>query len=280
MYGLSLKNANRVRFESGLGSGILKGSFSNSKGQTVKKPANKKIISELVYGVHPVRELLLQRKRKVYDILTLADDPKVWNEIQHLLPKYPYSLHRLSRQQLSDRLGTTDHQGIAALAEPFAFRKKFFDPKKEPLLVMLDGIQDVRNLGAIIRSAYCTGIDGVILIQKQGAALTAPALKASAGLAERMSMYQTTSPALAIQEVKKAGYHVYVAALSNQANAYTLAYEKPLCLIIGSEGQGVSPHSLKAGTIVTLPQKSADVSYNASVAAGILMSIVTQKVIA
>lgn len=243
----------------------------------MKKTARKTVVSELVYGVHPVRELLMQKKRKVYEIFILADDPKVWIELQQFLPKYPYSLHRLSRQQLSDRIGTTDHQGIAALAEPFAFRKKFFDVQRDSFLVMLDGIQDVRNLGAIIRSAYCTGVDGVILIQKQGAALTAPALKASAGLAERMSIYQTTSAAVAIQELKQAGYNLYVAALAKEANAYTLIYQKPLCLVIGSEGKGVSQHSLKAGTIVTLPQKSSDVSYNASVAAGILMSLIAHQ---
>ncbi len=233
--------------------------------------------AELVYGVHPVRELLAQKKRRVYDIFTLSDDPKSWAEIQPLLPKYPYSIHRLSRQALSERIGTTDHQGIAALAEPFSYRKKFFDVARDQFLVMLDGIQDARNLGAIIRSAYCTGADGVILIQKQGVALNSAALKASAGLAERMSIYQATTPSVALMDLKHAGYNIYVAALSDTPNAFTVEYKKPMCLVIGSEGLGVSYQSLKAGTVVTLPQKSPDVSYNASVAAGIIMSIVSNS---
>lgn len=243
----------------------------------VKAKSQKTVISELVYGVHPVRELLAQKKRKVYDIFTLQDEPKAWDQIKALLPKYPHSVHRLTRQALSDRIDTTDHQGIAALAEPFQFRKKFFDPARESFLVMLDGIQDVRNLGAIIRTAYCTGAHGVILIGKGGVALNAAALKASAGLAERMSIYQATSAPVALQELKQAGYHVYAAALSKEANAYSLEYKSPLCVVIGSEGLGVSAAALKAGTIVTLPQKAADVSYNASVAAGILLSLISHK---
>ncbi len=242
------------------------------------KKNNQKVVMELVYGVHPVRELLAQKKRRIYDVLTLVNEPQLWSQIEPLLPKYPFAIHRLARPTLSERIGTTDHQGIAVLAEPFQYRKKFFDPKKEPFLIMVDGIQDVRNLGAIIRSAYCTGADGVILMQRQGASLNAAALKASAGLAERMSIYLAISPAVALAELRQAGYeNIYVAALSKDANAYTLAYKKPLCLVIGSEGTGVSQVTLKTGTIVTLPQKTADISYNASVAAGILLSIIASK---
>ena len=135
----------------------------------------------------------------------------------------------------------------------------------------------MRNLGAIIRSAYCTGIDGVILCKRNAAPLNAPAFKASAGLAERMELYVASSLAQALQELKSAGYHLYVAALSKNANAFTTKYERPLCLIIGSEGSGVSSSTLSAGTLITLPQKSSDVSYNASVAAGILLSLISQR---
>lgn len=234
----------------------------------------KKIVpGELVYGVHPVTELLKQKKRKVLDIFVLNPEPKAWVHIRDFLPKYPVRVHRMNRDALSKKLGTTDHQGIGAIAQPFAYRKKFFDPKKEPFLVLLDGVQDVRNFGAILRSAYCTGVQGVIVAKKQAAPLTGPALKASAGLAERMDIYQASSTAAALQELQNAGYTIYVAALSKKQNAFNQVYTFPACLVIGSEGTGVTPATLKAGTIVTLPQKSADVSYNASVAAGILLAV-------
>lgn len=235
------------------------------------------VLSEIVYGVHPVVELLRQKRRKVLDLFMLNPEPKAWMEIRDMLPKYPIRIHKMPKEALSQRLGTTDHQGIGAFVQPFPFRKKFFEPTKQPFLLLLDGVQDVRNFGAIVRSAYCTGVDGIIVCRKKGAPLSGAALKSSAGLAERMEMYQASSVANALQELKEAGYNVYVAALAKKANAYTTQYKKPLCLVIGSEGKGVSPITLKAGTIITLPQKSKDVSYNASVAAGILLSVISQQ---
>jgi 23S rRNA (guanosine2251-2'-O)-methyltransferase len=229
---------------------------------------------ELIYGTHPVFEVLQQKRRKVFELFVLESDHATLKKIQTLLPKHPVTIHKMKRETLTLKLGTTDHQGLGALVQPFAFRKKFFEKEKSPFLLLLDGVQDVRNLGAIIRSAYCTGVDGVIICKKKSATITATALKASAGLAERMEIYQAPSIESVLIELKNAGYALYVAALSKQENAFTVDYKMPLCLVIGSEGSGVSNTTLKAGTIVTLPQKSAEVSYNASVAAGILMSLI------
>lgn len=242
-----------------------------------KKAKKSVIVGDIIYGVHPVIELLTQKRRKILELFMLNPEPKIWMQIRDLLPKYPVRIHRMNKDALSKKLGTSDHQGIGALAQPFPFRKKFFDPKKQPFLLLLDGVQDVRNFGAIVRSAYCTGVDGIIVCKKKAAPLTGTALKASAGLAERMEIYQAPSLPAALQELKEAGYNLYIAALSKKANAYTVQYKKPLCLVIGSEGSGVSAATLKAGTVITLPQKSADVSYNASVAAGILLSVISQQ---
>lgn len=242
--------------------------------RTIKK---KIVLGEIVYGVHPVIELLKQKRRKVLELFIVTPEPKIWMQVRDLLPKYPVHIHRVPKDVLSQKLGTNDHQGIGALAQSFSLRKKFFDPKRQPFLLLLDGVQDVRNFGAIVRSAYCTGIDGIIICKRGSAPLSGAALKASAGLAERMEIYQASTVSGAIEELKQAGYNLYIAALSKKANAFTTDYKKPLCLVIGSEGYGVSASTLKAGTVITLPQKSTDVSYNASVATGILLSIIAQR---
>lgn len=240
--------------------------------------ANKKQIKsyslDLVYGVHPVAQLLTQKRRKVVEIYVLKPEPKAWSRLKKLLPSYPVTVHFVSREMLARKSDSTDHQGIVAFAMPFPYRKKFFDPEKQQFLLLLDGVQDVRNVGAIIRSAYCTGVQGVILCKKQGATLTAAALKASAGLAERMEVYEAPSINAALQELKTAGYNLYVTALGSKSNIKTIEFKKPLCVIVGNEGKGVSPESKKAGTIVTLPQHVEDVSYNASVAAGIALFLI------
>ena len=231
---------------------------------------------EIIYGIHPIVELLKAKKRKLFTLYTTKPAPKAWPEIEQLLPKYPVQIQYVSREKLNQLAGTTDHQSVVGLAAPFVYRTAFFDPQHAPALLMLDGIQDVRNIGAILRSAYCTGINGVIITQKRSAPLNAAAIKSSAGLAEHMHVYLAPSAPAAAQQLKEAGYHLYITNFKGE-DATQIRYQQPYCVVIGSEGTGVSPSIFKYGTQVTLPQRSKDISYNASVAAGIMLFLVWQQ---
>jgi len=237
---------------------------------------DKKVVGELVFGIHSVLEVLRAKKRKVISIYTTKPEPKSWDEISKLMPAYHVPIQYVSRDVLTRMADSTDHQGVVAWVQSFSYRKKFFESDRQKLLVLLDGIQDARNLGAILRSAYCTGFQGVIVTQRGSASLTAAAHKASAGLAEHLEIIVVPSPQVALQELKKAGYNLYVTALEGK-NAATLQYEGPLCVVIGNEAIGVSREMLSAGTRVTLPQREASISYNASVAAGIMFFLVANQ---
>ena len=233
---------------------------------------------ELIFGIHPIVELLKAKKRKLITLYTTRPEPKAWSQIARLLPQRPVvPIQYVSRDILHKIAGTTDHQGVVAYAQPFIIRKKFFDPASQPLLIMLDGVQDVHNLGAILRSTYCTGFDGVIICQKQAAPITASVLKSSAGLAEHMDIYCAPSPGFAVQELKNAGYNLYLTFFDG-VNAATCDYKIPLCLVIGGEGFGISKEIANSGMHITLPQKTTDISYNASVAAGIALFLISTKV--
>lgn len=223
----------------------------------------------MIFGIHPILELLIAKRRPLRVIYTTKPAPKAWEKIVKLLPKQT-QIQYVTREALCTMAGNTDHQGVVAMVAPFPIRKKAFDPKKSPSLVLLDGIQDPRNLGAIIRSAYCANVDGIIICRKQGAPLNAVALKSSAGLAEHMEIYEAPSAIAAVQELKKLGYTIYLAALGGK-DARTVEYTEPYCLVIGSEGTGISADIRSLGQAVMLAQKTADTSYNASVAAGILL---------
>ncbi len=225
---------------------------------------------ELIYGMHPVLELLKARRRKVISIYTTKPTPKQWTLIERLMPRYPVQIQYVARDVLNRMAQTNEHQGVIAWVQEFPFRKKSFDAKKYPFLVMLDNIQDPRNVGAILRSAYCTGALGVIMTTRKSAPLSAVAIKASAGLAEHLEIQLVTSGQQALQELKDAGYSIYLAALHGE-NAINVSYDMPLCIVIGNEAIGIEKPLLRYGKIVTLPQKEADLSYNASVAAGILL---------
>jgi 23S rRNA (guanosine2251-2'-O)-methyltransferase len=239
---------------------------------------NKKIITkptDIVFGIHPIIELLQAKRRKVQQLFTTKPTPKEYNKIERLLPSMT-QLNYVSRDALTNLAGTTDHQGVVAFTSPLPLRKKEFDPIKHPFLVLLDGIQDTRNMGGILRSAYCTGVNGVIIPQKNCAPLSGATFKASAGLAEHLEIYQPASVYQTAQELKAAGYTLYMAALGGESAA-TVDYKQPMCVVIGNESTGISRDLLKLGTKVMLPQKTSDISYNASVAAGILLFLIATK---
>lgn len=231
---------------------------------------------ELIFGINPILEVLKARKRKLISIYTTKPEPKGFAQIQKLMPAYPVAIQYVARDVLHRMAGTTDHQGIIAWVHHFGFRQKPFEAQKQPLLIMLDGIQDPRNVGAIIRSAYCAGVDGVILPQKNSSALTGVAFKSSAGLAEHMQIYQPASSEAAVQELKAAGYVLYLAVFDG-TDARAISFKQPACLVVGSEGFGISSSLLRSGEHITIPQRSADISYNVSVAAGILLFLMSSQ---
>ena len=235
-----------------------------------------KPVGELIFGVNPVLELLKAKRRKLISIYTTRPEPKAFDKIKRLMPKYPVAIQYVKRDILHKMAGTTDHQGIVAWVQKYPFRKKFFDPDKQKFLVMLDGIQDPRNLGAILRSAYCTGVQGAIITKKGSAPLNAVAIKASAGLAEHMEIFVAPSAQAAVQQLKDAGYNMYMAVFDGE-DVTQCAFEMPLCMVVGSEGFGVSKNILGQGTHVTLAQRTSDISYNASVAAGVLLFLIGTK---
>lgn len=233
-------------------------------------------IGELIYGVHPLIEVLKAKRRKLISVYTTRPEPKAWNLIKAAWPKYHVAVQYVERDVLTRMAGTTEHQGVVAWVQAYNFRKKFFDPAKQPFLVMLDGVQDTRNVGGILRSAYCTNANGVIMITRDAAPLNGSSIKASAGLAEHLEIYLAPSPQAAIAELKKAGYTIYLAAFKGK-DATQITYKEPLCLVIGSEFTGISKDIMEDGVTVTLPQKIADTSYNASVAAGILLFLISTQ---
>jgi 23S rRNA (guanosine2251-2'-O)-methyltransferase len=240
------------------------------------KHTKKEKMQELVFGIHPLLELLKAKRRSLITLYTTKPTPKGWHLIAPLLPpKVPVTY--VTRDVLTKMADTTDHQGFVAWAAPFIWRKQFFDPNKHPSLLLLDRIQDPRNLGAILRSAYCTNVSGIIICKKGGTSLTPTALKSSAGLAEHLELYETPTAAIAINLLKKAGYVIYLATLEG-TNATTVSFTHPSCLVIGNEGTGISEDILSTGLKVTLPQRNRDISYNASVAAGILLFLIAVKV--
>lgn len=252
--------------------------FSKFFGTSMKK-TEKKVDrpGEMLYGAHAIIEMLKAKRRKLVSLYTTKPYPRAWIRLQPHIPKSVPNIQYVTKDVLDRMSNNAEHMGVIAWVSPFKFASKMFTPEKYPFILLLDSIQDVRNLGAILRSAYCTGVTGVVLCKSLSAPLTAAAIKASAGLSEHLDIYVAASMSQAVLEAKKAGYNLYMAVL-NGANASTISYQKPACLVIGNEATGIQPSMRKEGTLITLPQRTTDISYNASVAAGILLYVVSQKI--
>ncbi len=227
--------------------------------------------TEVLFGAHSIIEAIKAKKRKLISVYTTKPLPKAYNRIKSVLPASGnYTVNYVSREALTKICGSSEHMGVVAWFSNFVYQKNFFNPEKHPMILLLDSVQDVRNLGAILRSAHCTNFDGVVLCQNRSAPLNGAAIKASAGLAEHLSIFLAPSVPAALDLCKKAGYQVYMSVLGGK-DLNSVQVQKPLCLVIGNEEKGIEKSLHSSGTLITLPQKNPEISYNASVAAGILM---------
>lgn len=242
----------------------------------MSKPQDTKRQNEMIFGAHSLLEVLKAKRRKIVGIYTTKVPPKIFDVILPLLPRAFPNIQYVSREVLDRMADTQDHMGLIAWVSPFPFRTKMFSAKETPFILLLDAIQDVRNLGAILRSAYCAGVGGVVLCKSKSAPLSGAAFKSSAGLAEHLEIYVAPSIKAAIDDIKRAGYQLYMAGF-NGKNALEVSYKEKKCLVIGSEAVGITKEVIKSGELITLPQRLPDISYNASVAAGILIFLMANN---
>lgn len=169
------------------------------------------------------------------------------------------------------------HQGLIAYASAFQYSTvedilHLAEIRNEPpFLILLDGITDPHNLGAIIRSAECAGAHGVIVPRHRSVGLTPSAVKSSAGAVEYLPVARVPNMNQCIEELKKKNIWVY--GLTMSGKDYRQAdFTGPLALVIGAEGEGVSSLTLKkCDMLLSLPLRGHIESLNASVAAGIMM---------
>lgn len=229
----------------------------------------------VVFGSHALLELLAAKRRHLLHVYTTKPAPRLFEQIARLLPSHvPVSY--VGKEALNRLAETPDHQGVVALAQPLPIRSKPFDPAKHRFVVLVDRIQDTRNLGGIIRSASCTGAQGIIIPKAGCAPLNGSTCKASAGLIEHIEIYQPATSLQAARELKEAGYTLYMAALGG-TDATETTFKTPLCAVIGNEERGITAEVKHFGTAVMLPQRSPSISYNASVAAGILLFLISHQ---
>jgi len=232
---------------------------------------------QTIYGVHPVMELLDKRPQGVARIWVAREDDKRLGRLLKAARHAGVPVSRIPRNVLSKRLPRgVNHQGVAALTAAIGYVS--IDEVREAaaagsrFLLLVDGVQDAGNLGAILRTAAGAGVDGVVLSAEGTAGLTAAAVRASAGTAAGVRVARVAKPARFIEEMKTEGYR----AVALDPRAELLWDEAdlagPLILAAGGEERGLRPSVLKAcNEKVAIPLARGVESLNVAVASGVLL---------
>ncbi len=190
----------------------------------------------------------------------------------------------VTKERLDQLSETGKHQGVIAYAAAYEYAdvtdilKKAKEKKEAPFIILLDGIEDPHNLGAIIRTANLAGAHGVVIPKNRAAGLTATVVKASAGALNYTPVAKVTNLGQTMEELKKEGIW-FVCADMEGTQMYRLDLKGPIGLVIGSEGSGVSRLvKEKCDFAASIPMQGNIDSLNASVAAGVLAyEIVRQR---
>lgn len=235
---------------------------------------------ELLVGRNPVVEAL--RAEVPATGLYIAErtdiDDRVREAIKHC-NAHDIPIQEVSRNEMDRLTGGALHQGIGIAVPPFKYAdpadiiQSAIDADQAPLLVALDGVQDPRNLGAVVRSAAAFGAHGVIVPERRAAGMTATAWRTSAGAAARLPIAQVTNLSRTIVALQKSGVFVVGLAADGDVELQNFAAAgDPLCVVVGSEGKGLSRLvAEKCDQIVSIPMAGATESLNASVAAAVAL---------
>ena len=233
----------------------------------------------LLVGRNPIREAL--RSGRDMEKLLVARGELIGSarEIVAMAREQHVVVQEVDRARLDAM--APNHQGLIAVVSAFAYRSVedmlalAKSRGEDPLLVMLDGVTDPHNLGAIIRSAECAGAHGVIIPERRAVGLTPAAVKASAGAVEYIPVARETNLTRTIERLKKEGIWIYGAAMEGE-DYRKVDFAGPAALVIGSEGEGISRLvAQNCDRLISLPIRGKIDSLNASVAAGVLLYAMT-----
>ncbi len=192
-------------------------------------------------------------------------------------------IKEVSPQKLDYYCGGANHQGVAVLIaqQQYSSLEDILtlaqERNQKPFIIICDEIEDPHNLGAIIRTAECCGVHGIIIPKRRSASLNLTVAKTSAGALEYMKVARVTNIASTIEELKEKGVWVFGADM-NGSDYTSFDYDMPIALVIGNEGRGIGPLvRKKCDGIISMPMYGEINSLNASVAAGVLMYEVVRK---
>jgi 23S rRNA (guanosine2251-2'-O)-methyltransferase len=232
-----------------------------------------------LFGVNPVLEALRAASRSFESVYIARE--KGGSDIREIISRCREEgvpLHFEDREVLNRLSGREKHQGVIGFvsAKPYstveAILKVAERRKEDPFILILAGVEDPRNLGAIIRTAEAAGVHGILLPQRRAAGLTGTVAKTSAGGLEYLPVARVGNLGQMVEELKEKGLWVMALDVAGEMRYDRTDYRRPMAVLIGGEGRGLGPLMLKRADVrVTIPMAGQVSSLNVSVAAGVLI---------
>ena len=233
--------------------------------------------NEMIFGVRAVIEAI-EAGKDIDKILIKKDiQSELSKELFAAVKGTKIPVQRVPIERLN-RITRGNHQGVIAYTSAVSYQQVeqivplLYEAGKMPFLVMLDGLTDVRNFGAIARTCECAGVDGIIIPMHGSVTANADAIKTSAGALHKIPVCREQNLTNTLHYLKDSGFHLVAATEKGDYNFTKGEYDKPLCLIMGAEDKGVAyEHLALCDEWVKIPMKGTIESLNVSVAAGILI---------
>lgn len=232
---------------------------------------------QLVYGTHPVVEAL--RNGVEIDKILVKKNMKlgIFSEIRTLAAQLDIPVQEVPQEKLQ-KLTTGNHQGVIAIRAVIRYQKItdiipfLFEQGKNPFVLVLDRVTDVRNFGAICRTAECAGVDAVVIPSRGAAQINEDAIKTSAGALTTLPVCRSYNLKETLEFLRESGVLLIAISEKGRTEYSVPSYEGPVALMLGSEEDGISPEYLKlSDEKVQIPMYGSIGSLNVSVAAGIMM---------
>lgn len=230
-----------------------------------------------LYGIHPVMDALQSGRQFTKILVKKGLEPGRLQELSALAADHGVPIQQVPVQKL-DAVVRGAHQGVIGyLAQidyiPFEeMVESALSRKAAPIFVVLDGVSDIRNLGAIARSAECAGVDGIVIPAKGGAAINADAVKASAGALLRIPVARVANLRTALYYFRDSEFQIVAASEKAEDMMYDVNLRRASAIVMGSEGSGISAPVLSLCTVgAKIPMTGETGSLNVSVAAAVIL---------
>lgn len=241
--------------------------------------------SQYIFGLHPVIEAI-EAGKEIDKLLVKKDlSGDLSKELLEVARAHGVLVQRVPVQRI-DRITRKNHQGVLAMLSAVTYHKlenlvpQLYEEGVNPFVVVLDGVTDVRNFGAIARTCECAGVNAIVIPERNSVTVNADAVKTSAGALNYLPVCRERNLVNAVKLLRDSGFKIVGTSDKNSSNYTRCDYTGPVAMVLGSEDTGISPEIMKlCDTRVVIPEFGEINSLNVSVAAGVMIyEVVRQRI--